>query len=1129
MFLQFGKHNVTTICHLTSCFSDDKEDASQSQKRQESSSSVESITPRQFYRKSSSESTASPRLDTKPGRKRKHDDRSDSPPVVETKLKKKQVAQESVSPDLISDHEEEKENRRANKIRGSAEDTPKRVPSKDSEDMPGSSKTRRESDEMVAPSPHSTSVVSQRMRKRVQRGTKTPTVPAEENEVSDKLDNKDTPVTHKKKIISKFVEQEQTKSHSGSSVMSTDEIELAGNRRCRRTAPSDIKTPTRKEKQNENLTTKGKQNEEAKDVNSQSMEEIIVRRSPRSRSGSADTGKSGSSEESTPLLKQIHTKKLKKLQTSNETFDSFKTSSDQNIMENGTSDTLPKIRQGKGGAQDNLVLSTRKKLRETDAESPVPSPKTKRLKEVSRGSPVRVSPRTKSKEPKTSKVQNTPDENKEEIEEIITTQETPEGKTAPVEYTDMDLDVNDKNEAFEEGGDIEIVIEVDEDVESDGSEEFLDASEVQEEEEEFVDASEELPSPESSMETNHVSQPEVIEISDNNQESIEKNEAEEIKTPTNRKRGRTAARVTKDTKVVDEMVSKETREESTMTRRGKVASGQKGTPKDSPQVDRLRNRRRIESDDEEAELGPTQEIRRIMGDLSESPQKSVKRSSKDKSEKKSGSSVNRDKQSPRVARMRNNNIVETSEDELTGDETPILRRSRRTHKDSPLLKEIHSPDGDFASPVRKKKSDSDATIRPTNRAIGEETPKDSPQFARLRNRRRIESSDEESAAEETPEIRRSKRTRTESPLVKVIEKQEREKERASKTPNAAERTGRNRSKEVTEEEKEQIKKSKIDAKAKDTPETTNIREKAARKLTEIEEDSEVAVVEQNEISGSDDSLEQFKTPSQKVDREVTLNYKSPSPVKVDREITLNIGRNSPKLTTPWSGTRTSSKISRRNTPKMSPFIGDAGREKSDKSELSPTRISPRQSSKQETPKSPPRHKHSELEELWEHTPKGHYGRWKRPGPVLYKVPSPPHVTRVVSIGDVSSSGKKGNSNDVQGKSPQTDEVVVVAEPSKGKNFANQPDPKELFARSPRILRASRASPSPSKSAKGTKLETSSLESPKTTPRSTRKTRQTSGGIQTDSPSRRTPRTKANEVAERRSLRSPAMRTPSSNR
>ena len=986
---------------------------------------------------------------------------------------------------------------------------------------------------MVAPSPHSTSVIGQRMRKRIQKGTKTPIAPAEENTVSTVLNDGDTPVTHKKKTTNKSMEQKATENDNESNITLTDENILLGNRRIRRATPSVYKTPTRNEKQaeeamrekqneeieksptEENLqqktpkdspqvatrTRKREPNGDAENVDNRRKEEMQVRRSPRSRPGSVDSVKSVSSEESTPLIKQIHAKKLKELQAGDKTVENSDISSREthtNVMENSTPHKTRKIKEA---MQQEPTLSSQKKLKETNRESPVPSPKIKRLKEVSQVSPIRKSPRTtKRKEQKTSKGESGAEE-EEDKDEIIIVQAAGTGAAITEERQGIDMESSkaDASDAVVED-DIEIVRAVDADVVNDASEdEFLDASaELQDDEEEFVDAAEVL----TPSEPSKVTQPEIIEISDNSskpqsQDNVKIYEEMEITTPTDRKTR--SRRITTKTPTVS--VNKGTREEG-------FSSGRKETPKDSPQVARL-NRRRIDSDDEEdTYIGPIPEIGGIMSNFSESPQKNQKRdptdiSNEDKQEAKHLKKP--ENQSPRTLKRRTKNMIETSEDESANEETPNLRRSRRTHKDSPLLKEINSTDGTFASPTRKKKHEDTAAKRPAIVVIGGEgTPKDSPQFARLRNRRIIESSDEESAAEETPESRRKRRGQIQSTLVKAVENSEIDKLKTPDLPVGTKITARESVK------KQATGKEKIQERTREV--ASGIGEKGTRrkvtKTEEVQEEEEDDVEkEQNEISGSDDSLEQFKTQSQKVDTEITLNYKSPSPAKVDREVTLNIGRDSPNAATPLSASRSSSRIGRRNTPQLSPFVKDTVKGKSGETELSPTRICPRHGEEQAIPKSPPRNKHSEIEELWEHTPKGHYGRWKKPGPLLYKIPSPPHVPRVAGVDDSSSPAKKTDP-----KSPRT-----------------RGPAEELFARSPRILRASKASPSQSRAVKESRLETSALESPKTTPRSTRRTRQTSGAVQTDSPGRRTPKTNVNDVTERRTLRSPAVRTPNSNR
>ena len=113
-----------------------------------------------------------------------------------------------------------------------------------------------------------------------------------------------------------------------------------------------------------------------------------------------------------------------------------------------------------------------------------------------------------------------------------------------------------------------------------------------------------------------------------------------------------------------------------------------------------------------------------------------------------------------------------------------------------------------------------------------------------------------------------------------------------------------------------------------------------QKKVENYEDTEYIVEgEPSEESESEESFEQFRTPSKKVDTEITLNFKSPLSVKVDKEITLNIGKDSPKTSlvrrtgsglmmdifcieesnevkTPGSKSRHSSRSNKGNTPRL---------------------------------------------------------------------------------------------------------------------------------------------------------------------------------------------------------------------
>ena len=1287
-------------------FSDDTEDATRSQKRMESSSSVESsISPKRFYRKSSNESTPTS------GRKRKLQEKGESPVRVKTKLKRKT---EPISPDLMSDFEEEKENKNRERSRRRGEDE---IPEA-SEEASNSLKTRRESDEMVAPSPHSTSVMSQRMSKGVQRKTKTAVTPGEETMASSVY--QDTPVTRNKKEKKKQVNGNRIEETEGNSseTPTDDSIEeiLTPSRRSKRTTPSVFKTKSRKELYEDT--------ESATPL----MEEIAVRRSPRSRSGSVDTEKSGSSEASSSLLRKVHAKKLKELQPSSEGADkedsiekkmdenlsakkqvcakdsNRKNKTDSNEKKNSAIDPpanstemLQKQRKDESPGSSARIEPMNESVGiDRDRDSPAPSVRTKRLKEDARESPVRTSPRIRGKEPakslESSKTSNEAGKQNEKMDETSSRPDTPaiEGKGSESGDVDMDDQYGKHSSGVDE--DLEIVMEIDAEVASDESEDnYMDASEVQEDEDEFVDAPEELPPSDHNMNSSVEPHPEIIEISESSEKSQSQKqpaeETKEVKFPT--------------------------------LRRSKRSNG--ATPESNKTTTEEQD---LEDDSEEA-VGPTQEIRRVVGDLTESPHKKPKKSNNDseKLSKSKNTNLKNKEESPHLARLNNKERSESGED----DETPVLRRTRRVLKDSPLIKEIRSEDGDFASPKGGKKHGDTPKAVVTGKVIATRgTPKESPLFARLRNRRRIESSDEESGTEqtpvtvrsrkgmaqsnqvkaidsensnkdpkesgaddETPVLRRTRRVHKDSPLLKeinstagdfvspepdkkskvtlkvstaeVIAKRDTPKESpqitrlrnrkiiesnddesgAESTPVAAKKKW-NRENEMVDKNREtvetgesddetrvlrrtrrmdnkspllkenglpdlamstvttsgdtpkespqfvrlrnrrRIESSDEESAAEETPRLTRRRGVLASPLVKevndesigknetpkgtsglratrgsvkkdtphkgisnlatsgtdkqtrpnkstienmeavrnngkmtrtteddagkqsVEEDEDDVQVASNELSGSDESLEQFQTPSEKIDGEVTLNYKAMSPIKIDKEITLNVGRDSPRAKIPPSSSQNSTR--KVTTPKRSPSKTGSARKEKEVSERSPARHSPRQEGGTGTPRSPPKHKHSELEVLWEHTPKGQYGRWKKPGQILYKVPSPPPVSRVIGAEVVPSVADR--IAHASGTPP------CVTNVSKRGNVGDHEGPIELFIKSPRILRASKASPSPSKSAKGNAPD---VDSPKVTPRSTRKTRQTSG-------------TPGNEnVREGRNLGSSAVKTPNNKR
>ena len=1291
-------------------FSDDTEDATRSQKRMESSSSVEStISPKRFYRKSSNESTPTSE------RKRKLQEEVESPVRVKTKLKKKA---EPISPDLISDHEEEKENKNKERRRRRGEDE---IPEASKEES-NSLKTRRESDEMVAPSPHSTSVMSQRMRKEVQRKTKAAGTPREKTLASSGY--QDTPVTrNKKEKKEQFNENRIEETEGNSSETPTDDSieEILTPSRSKRTTPSVFKTKSRKELQ------------EDTDSATLVMEEIAVRRSPRSRSGSVDTERSGSLEASSSLLRKVHAKKLKELQPSSESVEKegrIEKKTDENLSakkqvcakdSNGNKNKT-NLNETKNSAIDksppsceilqkqrkdeNPAPSTRiepmkeRAVIDRDRDSPAPSVRTKRLKEDARGSPVRTSPRIRGREPakslESNQISNEAGKQNEKVDETSSRLGSPAKKDKESESGDAEMD--EQYDKYSSGVDeeLEIIMEIDTDVASDESEDnYMDASEVQEDEDEFVDAPEELlTSDHMEINASVKPQPEIIEISDNSEKSQSQKqsaeETEEVELPTLRRSKRSdgatpqsnittrdeqdleddseeavgptqeirrvmgdltesppkkpkklnndsekwsrskntnlknkekesplpvrlnnkerfkseeddetpvlrrTRRVLKDSPLIKEIHSEKGDLESHKDGKKRddtskaVAAGQViaagDTPKESPQFARLRNRRRIESSDEESETEETPGTARLRKGIAQSNQvKAIDSENRSKDPKESGTDdetpvlrrtrrVHKDSpllkeikstagdfvspqsdkkskvtpkvstakviakrdtpiESPQITRLRNRKIIESSDDESgaegtpvaaksksagkwnqvgavenekvgknretietleNDDETPVLRRTRRTHNKSPLLKENDLPDG-----LMNKVT-----------ALGD-TPKESPQFVRLRNRRRIESSDEESAAEETP-----RPTRRRGLLVSPLMKEVNENLGENKTPKGTRglRTTRGSArKDTLQKGISSLAKGRTDQQARpnkcniENMETvtnngtlTRTTENEAEKQNVEDDDDEGDVqVPSNELSGSDESLEQFQTPSEKINGEVTLNYKAMSPIKIDKEITLNVGRDSPRAKIPPSSSQNSTK--KIATPKRYPCKVSSARKEKEISERSPARHLPRQEGGTGTPRSPPRHKHSELEVLWEHTPKGQYGRWKKPGEILYKVPSPPPVSRVLGAEVVPSASGT---------------LAPVTNVSKRGNVENHEGLIELFVKSPRILGASKASPSPSKSAKD---KAPDVDSPNVTPRSTRKTRQTSG----------TPGSE--NVRERRNLRSPAVKTPNDRR
>ena len=1260
----------------------------------ESSSSMESITPQRFYRKSSNETTPTS------ARKRKLQEKDESPVRVKMRVKKKA---EPISPDLISDHEEEKENKKKDiRKRGEVDDNLEASES-------NSSKTRRESDEMVAPSPHSTSVMSQRMRKGVQRKTKTAVTPREKN-------NKE-----KKKQIN-VNEIEETDGNS-SETPTDDSIEelLTPSRRRKRTTTSVYDTKNRKELH------------ENTDSATPVMDEIAVRRSPRSRSGSVDTEKSGSSEGSSSLLRKVHTKKLKELQHNSEDTDKEQRSEqkiDENLLakkrvcadDSNKNKNLTDSDETKISAIDQIPPSyemlqeqrqdvdpgpsTRikamkeKTLIDHDNDRPAPSPRTKKLKEDARQSPVRTSPRIRGREPakslESNKVSSEDRKQNEKVDKKATRSDT-----SATQAKESD---NNSSGVDEE---LEIIMEIDADVASDESEDdYMDASEDQEDEDEFVDASEEM-TPSGDMEVNASVEPhpEIIVISGSSGKSqsqeqpAEETQEEKIpsvrrskrsngETPKNKERSRDEQDLEDDSeeavgptqeirRVMGDLTesprkklrksnkdsenlsrrkntnvenrAKESPLVASLNKRERVESGEDNetpvlrrtcrvlknspllkeihneegdfaspmgdkkrddtprgvvtgkviaagnTPKESPQFARLRNRRRIESSDEESaaeetpgtirsrkSIAQSNQVKEIVSEntnskISEAKQtdaddetpvlRRTRRVHKDSPLLKEINSATGDfrspqpdvnskvsttkvitkkgmsKESPQIARLRNRKIIESSDDESgvegtpvaerrktnmkkrktketeENDETPVLGRTRRMHKDSPLSKEINRTDGDFLISAESKQRQDALMTRPTSRLTApEDTPKESPQFARLRNRRRIESSDEESAAEETPRATR-RRGLPESPLVKDLNN---ENLGRNKTPKGTSglRATRGSARKGTpqkgindQDTAGKDKQARPDLSTIENMETATSNGKVTRKTENknkkqsVEEDNDEndVQVDSNELSGSDESLEQFQTPSKKIDEEVTLNYKTTSPIKIDKEITLNVGRDSPCPKISQSSSQNSTrKIS---TPKRSPCKADSATKQKKVSDHSPTRYLSGQEGGTETPRSPPRHKHSELEVLWEHTPKGQYGRWKKPGQVLYKVPSPPPVSRVVEAEVVPSVAGRVVRRP-SGTPPRATNVT------KRGHVGSDEGPIELFAKSPRILRASRASPSPSKAAKNKAPE---VDSPKVTPRSIRKTRQASG----------TPGSEQN--AQGRNLRSPAERTPKNKR
>ncbi len=681
------------------------------------------------------------------------------------------------SPELYSDHEGELVSMEKPK-KPSGRKSPMEV-------TPDSAGT---SEEAVAPSPHSTTAISERLN----RSGKTPA----------RKEAKQTPIvrTPKTRIGNTNLYFVDSLAESGDS---DDVSELRG---------------------------------------SDSEDGPAVRRSSRSRSGSPDNNKlHSSSEDSMPLLRQIQTRNLKdavaKAQEGEREEDSDPSQREQSAVQS------PKLKNQKVTRRNPARDSPNRKHRKQGTTQAVDlSLQSKALTQT---------PRTRDESP----VRRSPRRNECLTDGASIVQQKERSKPAPRKPTRA---VNEQKQRDTSDSDLEVIAFVEGDgvVETDAASSETGDSQVadvaESSDDEFFDAQEDLfDSRESDTvgtsanvkkyPTNHsVSVTSGAEargavklrrVLITRRDGISKIERSKPEVRPGAERADASTKNEADVFSFDSLLSTE----------GSARGG------DSSTTDRKSGGRRRTAGDV-----PVQ--RRINGKKTQSPQKETSQrttsgnftvSRKDESSSGTRKTVARDAPIARTVKnsdkVKNDRKLPSKEGAGNFEQPVALRRTKRKLKDSPLLREINSPDGLFAAiPL-------------------DVTDDDTPVFARVKNRRVIESSDEGSDLERTPLVGR----------------------RPAQSPLIREESGPSRNK-----------RPKIDGNQVSRAKPSQSRR---RKKGEEARQADDDCLSEGPQEDSEESFEQFMTPAQRVDAEIVMNYRNfSSPVKVDREVTLNLGKGSPR-------------------------------------------------------------------------------------------------------------------------------------------------------------------------------------------------------------------------------------------
>ncbi len=374
------------------------------------------------------------------------------------------------------------------------------------------------------------------------------------------------------------------------------------------------------------------------------------------------------------------------------------------------------------------------------------------------------------------------------------------------------------------------------------------------------------------------------------------------------------------------------------------------------------------------------------------------------------------KESPQVTRLRSNKLVESSDEEmftdddksLTPKEMPQVRRLRkRNHIDS--SDESGTDDSQDSPRCSARKLKKSAHIEGSG-SDGKESP-----LTRKKNQEKQDSSTDQSIAGVSPSPMRQRRQKlaegspqvVASPVAKTLGTEKvvtsspasgtRQKEPQELPVGVSSKEKSNDQDKLSKNMESPIIVQKVDKEItlsfkSPTPEHVKFINNStdvtptSKPLTEIQEEKirssprlRNVVTDYKAVSEGKKNLPQEKTPSTPI---IVLGE------KIRQSPRLNKVMSDTKLTP----NRPSRLVEKSPNKRKSTSSGD---------ELSPTRLSPRLVAKQESPRSPPRKRFSEVEELRMHTsPGARLGRWTKPGPILYKIP--PEVSRVVDEGDLQS-------------------------------------------------------------------------------------------------------------------------------